>query len=218
MKNMSRYCEIRRWYRHKLVETTAKSLSRNGFETHIAEDAREAKRLVLQLIPSGSTVGIGGSVTIRELGIIEELERQGYRVVHHWVKASPEDLDELRRRELTADVFLCSANAITIDGKIVAIDGVGNRVAAMSFGPRMVILVIGVNKIVRNLEEALSRAKNVAAIMNWRRLGLQTPCVETGYCIECDAPSRGCRITLILDRRPSRTEYHVILVKEELGF
>jgi len=209
---------VREWFWRVQLEKTAEALRANGFTAHVALDREEARRIVLGLIPEGSTVGVGGSVTIRELGLIDELERRGYRVIHHWVKAPPEEVDRLRRLELTADVFLCSANAVTLDGKLVNVDGVGNRVAAMIFGPRRVIVVAGRNKLVRDVGEGLWRAKNVAAIMNWRRLGLDNPCVKLGRCVDCDSPTRGCNVVVILERRPLRTDVHVVLVNEELGF
>lgn len=212
------YREIREWFWRMRLEQAAEALRANGFSAHVALDGEEARRIVLSLIPEGSTVGVGGSVTIRELGLIEELERRGHRVIHHWVEAPPEEVDRLRRLELTADVFLCSANAVTLDGKLVNVDGVGNRVAAMIFGPRRVVVVAGRNKLVRDVEEGLWRAKNVAAIMNWRRLGLDNPCVRLGRCVDCDAPARGCSVVVILEKKPLRTDFHVVLVNEELGF
>lgn len=208
---------VREFYAQRL-NRVAEALRRNGFEAYVAADKKEAAELVLKLIPENSVVGIGGSVTIRQLGLVEALEKRGFKVVHHWVKASPEEVDELRRKELTADVFLSSSNAITLDGKLVNVDGVGNRVAAMIFGPRRVIVVAGRNKIVRDLEEAMRRARDIAAIMNWMRLGLDNPCLKTGCCIDCDSPTRGCRITVIIEKRPLRTDFHVILVNEDLGF
>jgi len=210
--------EVRSWYWDKVLERTADALRKNGFEVHVAKNRDDAKRIVLDLIPPGTTVGIGGSVTIRELCLVEELEKRGHKVVHHWVKAPPEEIDELRRRELTTDVFLCSANAITQDGKLLNIDGVGNRVAAMIFGPRRVIVVAGRNKIVRNLDEALWRARNVAAAMNSKRLGLKTPCAVTGFCSDCSPPVRACRVVVILEAKPMRADFHIVLVNEELGF
>ncbi|RLG83776.1 MAG: lactate utilization protein [Thermoprotei archaeon] len=210
--------DVKEWYWREVIRGTAEALRRNGFEVHVANDRAEAREVVLKLIPPGSTVGVGGSITIRELGLIEELSARGFEVVHHWVKAPPEAVDELRRKELTADVFLCSVNAVTRDGKLLSIDGVGNRVAAMIFGPRRVIVVAGRNKIVRDLDEAMWRARNVAAPMNCRRLGLDTPCAKTGYCTECTSPTRACRIVVVLEARPLKTDFHVVLVNEELGF
>jgi len=210
--------EARRWYRRALLERAAEALRRNGFSAYVAWSSEEARSLVLSLVPPGSTVGVGGSVTVRELGLIEELERRGCRVVHHWVQAPPEELDALRRAELVSDVFLSSVNAVTLDGKLVVLDGVGNRAAALLFGPKRVVVVAGRNKLARSVEEGVWRARNVAAVMNCRRLGLRTPCVELGYCVDCDSPERACRALLVLERKPSRADFHVVLVDEELGY
>jgi len=209
--------EARLWYRRLLLERAAEALRANGFSAYAVSSAEEARNLVLSLIPSSSTVGVGGSVTVRELGLIEELERMGCRVVHHWVQAPPEELDALRRAELVSDVFLSSVNAVTLDGKLVVIDGAGNRAAALLFGPKRVVVVAGRNKLARSVEEGVWRARN-AAVMNCRRLGLRTPCVELGYCVDCDSPERACRALLVLERKPSRADFHVVLVDEELGY
>ena len=210
--------EVREWFWKRRLEKAAEALRKNGFAAYVASNSEEARELVLNLVPPGSVVGVGGSVTVRELGLIEELERRGFKVVHHWVKAPQDRIDELRRMALNADVFLSSSNAVTMDGKLVNVDGVGNRVAAMIFGPRRVVVVAGRNKLVKNVEEGIERAKSVAAIMNSKRLGLRNPCVEAGRCIDCDSPLRVCRVVVVLERKPARTDFHVVLVNEELGF
>lgn len=215
---MKMFEEVRSWYYEELLKRAANSLNQNGFNAHLARSIDEAKEKILGLIDKNESVAIGGSVTIREIGIIEELERRGNKVLQHWIKASPEEIYKIRREEMKCDVFLTSANAITIDGKLINIDGVGNRVAAMIFGPRKVIVVAGRNKIVRNVEEGLFRARNVAAVMNNKRLGSTNPCTKLGYCNECKGNERICRVTVILERNPSETEYHVILLPFELGF
>ncbi|MEM3137804.1 MAG: LUD domain-containing protein, partial [Thermofilaceae archaeon] len=111
-----------------------------------------------------------------------------------------------------------SVNAVTMDGKLISIDGVGNRVAAMIFGPKRVIVVAGKNKLVRDVKEGLWRAKNIAAVMNCKRLKLKTPCVKLDRCLDCSSPERACNITVIVERKPSLTDFHVILVNEDLGF
>lgn len=204
---------------HELrINAAVKALEANGFKAYAASNRDMARELVLSLIPAGSTVGVGGSVTVRELGLIEELERRGFKVVHHWLPLPPQELLEIRRRELTCDVYLSSSNAVTLDGKLINIDGAGNRVAAMIFGPKRVIIVAGRNKIVRNVEEGISRTKNVAAIANSIRLNRNPPCVSVGYCVDCKSPERACNILVVLERRPSNTDYHVILVNDDLGF
>jgi len=125
---------------------------------------------------------------------------------------------EVRRAHINSDVFITSTNAVTETGELVNIDGTGQRVAAMIFGPGRVVVVAGVNKITGDLEEGLWRASNVAAPMNARRLRSETPCVETGECDDCVAPGRICGITTIIHRRPSRTPFTVVLVGEKLGY
>ncbi|MEM2794310.1 MAG: lactate utilization protein [Thermofilaceae archaeon] len=210
--------EAKSWFSKQQLEKTVEALRLNGFSAYLALNREEAKSIVLSLIPEGNTVGIGGSVTIRELELIEELERRSFRVIHHWVQATPEVLDHLRREELTSDTFLCSVNAVTMDGKLISIDGVGNRVAAMIFGPKRVIVVAGKNKLVRDVKEGLWRAKNIAAVMHCKRLKLKTPCVKLDRCLDCSSPERACNITVIVERKPSLTDFHVILVNEDLGF
>ena len=124
----------------------------------------------------------------------------------------------MRRRILTADVFVCSSNAITEDGKLYNVDGTGNRVAAMTFGPRKVVLACGINKIVKDVDEAERRVREWAAPMNARRLGLETPCAKTGLCSDCSSPQRICNIRSLLVKRPLRTDFTVLLIGERLGF
>ncbi len=183
------------------------------------KDKEEAVKTIMKRISPTETVGIGGSLTIRELGLIEKLVERGNRVIHHWRKGmSEEEVSETLRGEINSDVFLTSSNAVTMDGKLVNKDMVGNRVAAMIFGPKRVFVVVGVNKIVRGLDEALERIERVAAPLNAKRLGIKTPCVETGRCVDCDSPDRICRVTTIIERRPSRTDLTVVLVNENLGY
>ncbi len=211
--------EITEWYIEQISRHVVEALKKNGFNAYFVKSGKEAVNKVLELIPVNAKVGIGGSATIRELKIPDILAEKGYEVIRHDVPGlSPEEQFQIRRKELLADVFLASANAITLDGKIVSMDGTGNRVAAMAFGPKMVILVAGIKKVVKDLEDAIWRIKNVAAPKNAKRLKRNVPCVEDGLCKDCNTPDRICNILLVLEKRPSLTEYHVILVGEELGF
>ncbi len=204
---------------HELrINAAAKALEANGFKVLTAPDRVSAKELVISLVPEGSVVGVGGSLTIRELNVIEELERRGFKVIHHWVKVSPEESLEIRRKALTSDVYLTSSNAVTLDGKLINIDATGNRVAAMMFGPKRVIVVVGRNKITRNLEEGLLRAKNIAAVANCIRLNYKTPCTTLGYCIDCKAAEKPCNVVVIMERKPTNTDVYVVLVNDDLGF
>lgn len=221
MYGMSIFQDIRRWYREITAYRVVDSLKKRGFEAFYVESREEARDLTLKLIPPGTvTIGVGGSVTIRELGLIEILSEKGYRIIHHWIEElSRDESRRIRLEEVNADLFLTSVNALTLDGKLILIDGVGNRVAAASFGPRIVIAIAGFNKLVPNLDYGLWRVKNIAMPMNAKRLKLDTPCARLGYCTECLGMERGCRATLILDMKPSMTDnYYVIIVGEDLGF
>ncbi|KKM10053.1 hypothetical protein SY88_15520 [Clostridiales bacterium PH28_bin88] len=206
------------------AQSTVSALKKKGYEAYYVSTRQEAKELVLSLIPSESRVGCGGSVTIRELEVLEPLRQRGCEVLDHWQKGlSPEDVLRIRREQVVSDVFLTSANAVTTDGEIVNIDGAGNRVSATIFGPRKVIMMIGVNKIVRDVPAALERSQQVAATINAVRLGRETPCAKTGQCTNCSSPDRICNVTVVLHRRPRERsrfpgDYVVILVGEELGF
>lgn len=205
-----------------VLRRTAEALERRGFKAFVARDRGEALGKVLELIPGGAKVGIGGSLTVREVGIPEALEARGCRIVHHWIPGiSPERDMALRREALTADFYLTSANAITEDGLIVNMDAVGNRTSAMTFGPSNVIIVAGLNKIVKGLDGAIERIRNIAAPLNASRLKRNVPCAKEGKCVDvkegCDSPDRICRVMTIFERRPTRTNAFVILIGEALG-
>ena len=193
------------------------ALEKNGFQTFFVPTKDKALDKVLSFIPSNANVGIGGSVTLREINLIEALTARGNTVFEHWSQPE-ENVTSIMRKQLNSDVFVASSNAVTEDGKLVNIDKAGNRVAAMIFGPKNVILVIGINKIVKDLEEGMRRLRNIAAPMNAKRRGDKTPCATTGICTDCETSDRVCRIITIMEKKPSRTDMTLILVGEELGF
>ena len=214
--------EAREWQTELILDRTVKALSKNGFEALHVPDKEEAVSMVLEMVPEGAIVGLGGSITLREMGLPEALRNRGNEVADHWEArergASPEEVLDIRRTQLNSDVFITSTNAITEAGELINIDGGGQRVAAMIFGPRKVIVVAGANKIARDLEEGLHRARNVAAPINAKRLNRRTPCAVTGTCSDCDSEERICNATTIIHRRPRNTETTVILVGEKLGY
>lgn len=209
--------DAKTWYKDQKIKRTLATLEKNGFQTFFVETKSKALDKVLSLIPSNADVGVGGSVTIREINLIEALTARGNAVFQHWLQPE-ENVKTIMRKQLNSDVFVASSNAVTEDGKLINIDKAGNRVAAMMFGPQKVILVVGVNKIVKNIDEGIRRAKNVAGPMNARRRGDKTPCATTGVCTDCEAPDRLCRVITIMEKKPSRTDVTVILVGEQLGF
>jgi len=199
-------------------QKAVKALIKNGFDAIYVPTKEEAVKKALELVPPNATVGVGGSVTIRELGIVDELLKRGHVIFDHYLPNSPEEKDRMRKCQLTCDVFFSSTNALTLDGKLVNIDGTGNRVAAMIFGPGRVVLIVGANKITDDLEQAMLRAKQVASPMNAMRLNIKTPCATTGYCSDCASEERICRVTTIIEYKPYLTDFTVIVVGEELGY
>ncbi len=221
----------------KVVE----ALKKNNVQAEYVLDRTQALDKVKAGIPAGASIGIGDSVTLHEIGLFSWLETGPRGPVHnpfhrtedgHW-KTSNQERFELMRQAMVSDVFLCSSNAVTLDGKIVNIDGRGNRVAAMLFGPKKVILVIGANKIVKDADAAVERIKGWCTGMNAQRHAIKhhmdffakLPCATSGQCSECNVSWRMCRKTVIIDgelRRPGATPnpdsgLNVIMVAEKLG-
>lgn len=208
----------REWFIERMIERTAKALSSNYFDARSFTNRESLVSAIMQYATPGSKIGIGGSLSIRGIGLIEKLSDANVEVLDHWKQGlTKEQISSLRLSQLTCDLFLSSANAITEKGDIVNIDGFGNRINAMTFGPKKVIIVAGYNKIVPDIASALERIKRVAAPLNAKRLNLSLPCAETGYCHDCKSEARICRITSIIQRKPSGTDISVFLINEELG-
>jgi len=203
----------------KRCQLALTALKANGFKVIYADNSKEALDKVMSLIPKEAKVGIGGSVTVRDIGLVEAIEKQNNPIFMDWGK--PLELKEklkVRKEALNSDVYLTSSNAITLHGQLVNIDGTGNRVSAMIFGPKKVIVVAGVNKLVGTLDEALARIKNIACPLNGKRLNLNTPCALTGKCTDCNSPDRMCKVTVILEKKPSLSDITIVLVGENLGY
>lgn len=212
--------EIQAWHMDTLGAKAVEALIKNNFKAYYVKNRQEAVDQALTLIQPESSVGIGGSwTTCTELSLADVLERRGNTVYNHGKPGlTAEETMIIRRQELTCDVFLASSNAVTLDGKLVNVDGAGNRVAAMIFGPKRVIIIAGVNKIVRDVPEAERRIELYAAPLNNKRLNRPNPCTQTGICMDCQSPSRICNITTIIRKCPPLTDIHVIIVGENLGF
>ena len=207
------------WHNDTFGEKVVKALEKNNFQAYYVADRNAAIEKVLSLVPAGATIGVGGSWTLKDLGIPAQLTKNGHTVYDHNVPGlTAEESMALRRKELLCDVFLSGTNAVTLDGQLVNVDGSGNRVAAMSFGPKKVIVVVGVNKIVPDLDAAMERIEMVAAPLNNKRLDRPNPCTITGMCMDCQGSTRICNITTILHKRPPAIDFHVVVVGDELGF
>jgi NAD-dependent dihydropyrimidine dehydrogenase PreA subunit len=199
------------------VKNTIESLTNNGMKATYFEDSNSAVNYLMKSINNDATVGIGGSMTVKSLGIPEKLIDRGNKVFFHWLEGTPEGMDEARKNAAHADVYLTSTNALTEEGQLVNTDGVGNRVTSMVFGPKKVFVICGVNKITKYLDAGLQRIKE-NAYKNARRLKLNTPCAVNEKCIDCRSPQRMCNVTTIINRKPTLTDLEVILIGEELGF
>jgi hypothetical protein len=216
---MDDFAGVPMWHKRIVLDQLSARLTARGFHAVILNTAGEIKDFIVKTIPAEATVGLGGSVTLRETGIDVLLKSRGNTVFDHWDSGkSAAENHETRRKELTSDYFLTGINAVTSDGELVNIDGAGNRVAAMIFGPKHVIAIIGYNKIASGMEEALWRIKNVASPKNSKRLGLNTPCAKTGHCMDCKPSSSICRITSVIAYKPMLTEFTIILTPLELGY
>ena len=211
--------DYHKWYQELRVQRTMKALEKNNFSTRFVPDSSAALREIFNMIPEGALVGVGGSVTLNQIGFFEEAGKRPIRLLNPGVPGvSPDDATQMRREMFLADFYLCSSNAVTEDGKLYNIDSTGNRVAAMVFGPRNVILVCGTNKIVKDITEAQTKVQEWASPMNAKRIDKKTPCVETGRCADCSSPGRICNVYTTIAKKPVRTNMTIMFVNESLGF
>lgn len=223
----------REFYRYK-GEALVKVLKKNSFDAYYVESCGDAAELLHSLIPDGSIIGVGDSHSFYQLDMEDSLKERGCRLIpntaalnlhgynspdYGYVKAPTRDqAREILADYLTSDVFVLSANAITMEGEIVNVDGVGNRIAGSLYGADRIIMIVGVNKIVQNEAEARSRIANIAAPMNKIKYGEICPSVVTGKCADCSSQNRFCNITTIIHKKPIESDYHIVVVGEELGF
>ncbi len=217
MMNKDMFDELRREFYALRAREAVKALKQNEFDARFFLTPQDAVKEVLSIIPPGSRVGAGGSVTLQETGILEALAMRGDDVVYHRPEMSPEESFNVRKSAISCPYFLSSANALTMRGEIVNTDGIGNRVCGTIFGPQTAFILAGVNKIVADLNEALSRVRNFAAPANAKRLGIDVPCVDKGICVNCKSQSNICRVTVIMSRRPILTDVKVFIIGEVLG-
>ena len=202
----------------RLAQTIIKNLKRRHIEGFYCPTGEDAVKKVSELIEDGSSVTWGGTMTVRDLGIPEALKRRGtLEVIDRDLATTAEEKQAMYLRAFSTDVYLSSANAISEDGVIVNIDGNGNRVAAITWGPRKVIFVIGLNKVAQTVEAALARARSTASPINAARFDIKTPCQTDGVCHNCNSADSICNYVHFLRNSP-RGRHQVVLVGEELGY
>ena len=210
--------EFHQWYQDLAAERAIKALKKNNFDARFFPKASEALAEFWKMVPNGATIGIGGSLTLAQIGFFDKIKNRPVKFLNPFAKGlSVEEGDKVRREILTADFFVASSNAITEDGKLYNIDATGNRVAPMIYGPRKVILFCGANKIVKDIDEAHRRVKEWVAPMNVKRLGYKNPCGTTGECSDCSSPERICNAYVVLAKRPRKTDISVFIIGEPLG-
>lgn len=198
-----------------LAGKVIKGLQSRNMSGYYAASKEEALSLALSLIPEGSSVTMGGGMSVHEIGLVKALSGGNYHFIDRDAYA---DKREAMLLAYDADVFLSSANAITEDGVLINIDGNANRVSAIAQGPRKVIMIVGMNKVCSDVDGAMKRARNVAAPINAQRFGLNTPCAKTGSCMNCKSPDTICCQFLITRYSKHADRIHVILVNDALGF
>ena len=207
--------EMTRKRNRLLAETVIKGLESRNMTGYYAETSEEALQMALELIPEGASVGMGGCMSAKEIGLTDALRSGRYDFIDR--DATP-NKREAMLATYDADYFITSANAMTEDGVIINIDGNANRVSAIAHGPRYVVFIVGMNKVCKDVDHAMKRARNVAAPINTQRFNLSTPCTKTGSCMNCKSPDTICCQILITRYSRHEGRIHVILVNEELGY
>ena len=205
-------------YYNKRGEILVKNLRSRHYDAYYCETKSDALAKALELIPKGATVGWGGAMSAKQIGLLDAVNAGDYNAIDRDKTSTPEERKKAMKSCLLADVFITGANALSLDGQMVNIDGVGNRVAAIVYGPESILVIAGMNKVMDTLEAAVIRARTIAAPMNKQRFPHQTPCEITGACGDCK--SEGCICNQILITRNSKPagRIKVILVGEDLGF
>ncbi len=199
----------------RLAQKVIKGLASRNMTGYYAASAEEAKKIALDLIPEGSSISMGGGMSVHEIGLVDALKEGSYNFID---RDKAEDKRAAMLAAYDADFFLSSCNAMTEDGILVNIDGNSNRVSAICQGPRKVLFIVGMNKVCDDVDGAMKRARNVAAPINAQRFGLDTPCCKTGSCMNCKSPDTICCQFLITRFSRHEGRIHVILVNDSLGF
>ena len=199
------------------LSTACEALKERGYRVSVFETKEDAAAYLADTY-GGRTVGFGGSITLEQMGLYERLSEQG-RVYWHWAIPADSSRDEVLSAAQQTDVYVTSVNGLAETGEIVQIDGTCNRVSAMLYGHKSVVFVVGRNKLAKDLDRAIERARNVAAPLNARRLSRKTPCaVNADRCYNCKSPERICRSLTVLWEKPGGCDYEVVLVNEDLGY
>ena len=200
------------------TETMIKNLEKRGMEGYFFEDSASCTAAILSSIPEGSTISWGGSASVKECGLMDKIQQGNYDLIDYFGASEPEERKKLYARTVMADYYLMSSNAVTLDGELINIDGRGNRVACLIHGPENIIMVVGMNKIVIDVDTGIDRVRNFAAPPNANRLNRQTPCYATGRCADCLSPDCMCNQIVITRRSGVKGRIKIYFVAEDLGY
>jgi len=200
------------------IQRLINNLKARGIDAFFLESFDEVNEKLLNMIPVECTVGIGHSITVQNSGIVRKLIERGSTVFDKTMATDKEESKHIKKKALTADWYITGSNAVSLEGHIVNIDHSGNRVAAMIFGPDNVAVVVGVNKIVDSLNEAIQRARNIASPLNAKRAGFNPPCVKLNKCVDCRSKDRVCNSLVIIEGQEAIGRMKVFIVNENAGF
>ncbi|MDF2596641.1 MAG: hypothetical protein K0R69_2982 [Clostridia bacterium] len=209
---------FKQWQNELKTKRMVETLNKRGYSAFYMASKEEAKEAIIKEVQKGATIALGGSESLTELGLVDYFSKGEYKVFERYSQPTWEETVEVYRQSMLADYLITSTNIITEDGKLMNQDSTGNRAAAIVFGPKKVIIIASVNKIVKNLEVGFERLKDISP-MNCRRVGHHTPCAVTGKCEDCELHDRMCNFTTIVHngkKFPGR--YSIYLVPEEMGF
>lgn len=208
-----------KWLNEEKINRTIKALKANNMNAYFVNSKEEVLEKIKELVKENSTVGCGGSVSLDEYGVIEHLRSGRYNFLDRYKEGLTQDeITKIYRESFFADAYFASSNAVTEDGKLYNVDGNGNRIAAMTYGPSKVILLVGVNKIVKDVDEAIKRNREVSAPANAKRLNRRTPCASVGYCMDCKSEDRICLEYSLIAKQRDKDRMHIIFVNDNIGY
>lgn len=207
------------WFISKQIQKAIDALEKNNMKGFFVQDEQELLELIDELIEEHSVVGVGDSLTLIETGVLDFVRNGNYVFLDKYEEGiTSDEKKKLYIQNFLADTFLCSTNALTEDGKLYNIDGNGSRVAPMIYGPKQVIIVAGINKLVQNIEDAEKRVRNYAAPIDAKRLNKDTPCTKLGHCVDCKSPNRICNDFVTISGQFVKDRIKVIIVAKALGY
>ncbi|WP_125152614.1 lactate utilization protein [Clostridium rectalis] len=207
------------WHMKKKVNKVIENLNKNNIDGFYVENEKELKDKLNEVLKDNMTVSVGGSMTLFESGVIDFLRSGKYNFLDRYKEnLSIKEIENIYKKTFFADAYITSTNALTEQGELYNIDGNGNRVAAMIYGPDQVIIIAGINKIVKDINEAKKRLREIAAPINAKRLNKNTPCTKVGYCMDCSSEDRICSSYVVLRRQRNKGRIKVIIVGKDLGY